>query len=147
MGRSKSWTTALEAISGDVRMDAKAMLNYFEKLHTWLKEDNDKHNRLRGWKTPSGFAANNRLVTVFIDDVFLVLIVGGIMRCNSRKDRKHDSVTQFESVERQLNCRVFTRKQVGKKKLPNFLIWYKTDLFILYFFVFHSHCFLPAVIL
>lgn len=51
LGRSKSWTRALETISGDVRMDAKALLSYFDKLHTWLKEDNDKHNRLRGWRT------------------------------------------------------------------------------------------------
>lgn len=56
LGRSKSWTQALETISGDNRMDAKALLNYFEKLHIWLKKDNDKHNRLRGWKTPSGFS-------------------------------------------------------------------------------------------
>lgn len=51
LGRSKSWTRALETISGDVRMDAKALLSYFDKLHTWLKEDNDKHNRMRGWRT------------------------------------------------------------------------------------------------
>lgn len=51
LGRSQSWTRALETISGDVRMDAKALLSYFDKLHTWLKEDNDKHDRLRGWRT------------------------------------------------------------------------------------------------
>lgn len=65
LGRSKSWTRALETISGDTRMDAKALLNYFEKLHIWLKADNDKHRRLRGWKTPSGYIMTDRMTTVF----------------------------------------------------------------------------------
>ncbi|XP_077568577.1 angiotensin-converting enzyme 2 isoform X1 [Stigmatopora nigra] len=49
LGRSKSWTRALHAISGDTRMDAKPLLDYFQKLYVWLKEDNMKHNRTVGW--------------------------------------------------------------------------------------------------
>lgn len=69
LGRSKSWTRALETISGDVRMDAKALLSYFDKLHTWLKEDNDKHNRLRGWRTRTpvsncGYIMNDALISL-----------------------------------------------------------------------------------
>ncbi|XP_070818844.1 angiotensin-converting enzyme 2 [Chaetodon trifascialis] len=51
LGRSKSWTKALEEISGEVRMNAKPLLDYFQDLHDWLKADNEKHNRTVGWKS------------------------------------------------------------------------------------------------
>lgn len=50
LGRSKSWTWALEEISGDTRMDSQPLLNYFSKLYEWLKEENQKNNRQPGWK-------------------------------------------------------------------------------------------------
>lgn len=65
LGRSKSWTQALKTISGDVRMNAKPLLNYFEKLYIWLKDDNDRHRRLRGWKTPGGLITSDKLISVF----------------------------------------------------------------------------------
>ncbi|XP_049573213.1 angiotensin-converting enzyme 2 [Syngnathus scovelli] len=49
LGRSQSWTRALHTISGDIKMDAKPLLDYFQKLYVWLKEDNMKHNRVVGW--------------------------------------------------------------------------------------------------
>lgn len=51
LGRSQSWTRALETISGDTRMDAGPLLDYFQKLYDWLVEENKKNNRLVGWKT------------------------------------------------------------------------------------------------
>uniref|UniRef100_A0A8P4KR95 Angiotensin-converting enzyme n=1 Tax=Dicentrarchus labrax TaxID=13489 RepID=A0A8P4KR95_DICLA len=51
LGRSQSWTRALQTISGDVRMDARPLLDYFQTLHDWLKEENTKHNRTVGWNT------------------------------------------------------------------------------------------------
>ncbi|XP_047219843.1 angiotensin-converting enzyme 2 [Girardinichthys multiradiatus] len=51
LGRSQSWTRALQTISGDVRMDARALMDYFQKLYDWLKEDNLKNKRTVGWKT------------------------------------------------------------------------------------------------
>ncbi|XP_059211362.1 angiotensin-converting enzyme 2 [Centropristis striata] len=49
LGRSQSWTRALQTISGDVRMDAGPLLDYFQKLHDWLKEENQKQNSNVGW--------------------------------------------------------------------------------------------------
>uniref|UniRef100_A0A3Q0R8E8 Angiotensin-converting enzyme n=1 Tax=Amphilophus citrinellus TaxID=61819 RepID=A0A3Q0R8E8_AMPCI len=46
LGRSKSWTRALQAISGDTRMDAQPLLDYFQKLYEWLQAANKKHNRM-----------------------------------------------------------------------------------------------------
>ncbi|XP_056269094.1 angiotensin-converting enzyme 2 [Pseudoliparis swirei] len=51
LGRSESWTRALQTISGDVRMNAGPLLDYFQKLHDWLQAENKKHQRTVGWKT------------------------------------------------------------------------------------------------
>ncbi|XP_061830525.1 angiotensin-converting enzyme 2 [Nerophis lumbriciformis] len=49
LGRAQSWTRALQNISGDTKMDAQPLLDYFHKLYQWLKTDNIKHNRSVGW--------------------------------------------------------------------------------------------------
>ncbi|XP_063068775.1 angiotensin-converting enzyme 2 [Engraulis encrasicolus] len=49
LGRSTSWTKALEQISGETKMNSQPLLDYFQDLHDWLKKDNDANNRLRGW--------------------------------------------------------------------------------------------------
>ncbi|XP_044048369.1 angiotensin-converting enzyme 2 [Siniperca chuatsi] len=51
LGRSQSWTKALHTISGNVKMDARPLLDYFQKLHDWLKAENMKHNRIVGWNS------------------------------------------------------------------------------------------------
>ncbi|XP_042264192.1 angiotensin-converting enzyme 2 [Thunnus maccoyii] len=51
LGRSQSWTRALNTISGHAKMDASPLLDYFQKLYDWLKVENQKHNRTVGWKT------------------------------------------------------------------------------------------------
>ncbi|KAM8895228.1 angiotensin-converting enzyme 2 isoform 2-T2 [Spinachia spinachia] len=50
-GRSQSWTRALDKISGGVKMDARPLLDYFQKLHDWLQADNKKNHRRVGWNT------------------------------------------------------------------------------------------------
>ncbi|XP_028999570.1 angiotensin-converting enzyme 2 [Betta splendens] len=49
LGRSQSWTRALQTISGTVKMDAAPLLAYFQKLHVWLQENNQKNGRTVGW--------------------------------------------------------------------------------------------------
>ncbi|XP_075996407.1 angiotensin-converting enzyme 2 [Genypterus blacodes] len=50
LGRSKSWTRALDMISSEVKMDAAPLLEYFEKLQHWLVKENKKNNRHVGWR-------------------------------------------------------------------------------------------------
>ena len=38
MGQSKPWPDALEALTGERKMDATAILDYFAPLKTWLDE-------------------------------------------------------------------------------------------------------------
>jgi peptidyl-dipeptidase A len=40
MGRSKPWPEALKAVTGEDKMDATAMLDYFAPLKVWLDEQN-----------------------------------------------------------------------------------------------------------
>ncbi|KAM9577586.1 angiotensin-converting enzyme 2 [Trichechus inunguis] len=49
LGKSKSWTSALENVVGAKNMNVTPLLNYFEPLFTWLKEQNS--NSSVGWST------------------------------------------------------------------------------------------------
>jgi peptidyl-dipeptidase A len=40
LGQSRPWPDALEALTGERRMDADALLEYFAPLKTWLDEQN-----------------------------------------------------------------------------------------------------------
>lgn len=48
MGRSRPWPDALEALTGQRRMDASAMLEYFAPLQQWL--DRQNAGRPVGWR-------------------------------------------------------------------------------------------------
>jgi peptidyl-dipeptidase A len=47
MGASRPWPDALDALTGQREMDASALLEYFEPLRTWLKQQNA--GRKCGW--------------------------------------------------------------------------------------------------
>jgi len=47
MGLERPWPEALEALTGEKRMDASAILDYFAPLHEWLKQQNK--GRTCGW--------------------------------------------------------------------------------------------------
>nr|UJP38391.1 angiotensin-converting enzyme 2 [Taphozous melanopogon] len=49
LGKSEPWTSALEEIVGIKNMDVRPLLNYFEPLFTWLKDQNK--NSFVGWHT------------------------------------------------------------------------------------------------
>jgi peptidyl-dipeptidase A len=47
LGQSKPWPEALRAMTGEDRIDASAMVEYFQPLMTWLKEQNK--GQTAGW--------------------------------------------------------------------------------------------------
>lgn len=51
MGASKPWPDALEALTGERKMDAGAFLEYFKPLQTWLEKENKKNGVLIGWES------------------------------------------------------------------------------------------------
>lgn len=51
MGASKPWPDAMEALTGQRKMDASAIMQYFEPLYNWLKEENKRNGEEVGWRT------------------------------------------------------------------------------------------------
>jgi peptidyl-dipeptidase A len=49
MGKSRPWPDELEALAGEKRMDATAILDYFAPLKAWLDEQNKKNGAKEGW--------------------------------------------------------------------------------------------------
>jgi len=53
LGRSKPWPEALKAMTGEEKIDASALLEYFAPLKKWLDDQNAAANIKPGWTTPS----------------------------------------------------------------------------------------------
>jgi len=49
MGKSRPWPEELETLTGEKRMDASAIVNYFAPLKAWLDEQNKKNGTKEGW--------------------------------------------------------------------------------------------------
>ncbi len=54
MGSSKPWPEALAKVTGEKKMDASAMIEYFAPLHTWLKQQNKGQSC--GWEAAPVYA-------------------------------------------------------------------------------------------
>lgn len=50
MGASKPWPFAMEAMTGQRKMDAGPLLEYFEPLQRWLAKENAKNGAFIGWE-------------------------------------------------------------------------------------------------
>jgi peptidyl-dipeptidase A len=50
MGSSKSWEVILESLTGENKLEPRAMLDYFEPLYKWLKMENLARGYPVGWK-------------------------------------------------------------------------------------------------
>jgi peptidyl-dipeptidase A len=53
IGMSRPWPEALKALTGETRMDAQAMLDYFAPLKKWLDEQNAAAGVKPGWRMPA----------------------------------------------------------------------------------------------
>ena len=62
MGGSRPWPEAMRAITGQDRMDATAIREYFKPLEDWLVEQNKKSGEEPGWtpgRCSSSISLNN----------------------------------------------------------------------------------------
>lgn len=53
MGTSRPWPEALKALTGETRIDASALLEYFAPLKKWLDEQNAASGAKPGWSVPA----------------------------------------------------------------------------------------------
>ncbi|EEB18604.1 Angiotensin-converting enzyme precursor, putative [Pediculus humanus corporis] len=51
MGSSKPWPDAMEVLTGQRKMDASALLDYFSSLKNWLEKENKRTGEFIGWET------------------------------------------------------------------------------------------------
>ncbi|XP_041066850.1 angiotensin-converting enzyme 2 [Carcharodon carcharias] len=51
LGKSQSWTRALQLVTGETKMNAAPLLKYFQPLYDWLKKNNAENGRMIGWDT------------------------------------------------------------------------------------------------
>jgi peptidyl-dipeptidase A len=58
MGQSRPWPEALKAMTGEDRMDATAMLDYFAPLMKWLEEQN--RGKKVGWDAAAKAATESK---------------------------------------------------------------------------------------
>ncbi|XP_068161194.1 angiotensin-converting enzyme [Antennarius striatus] len=49
LGFSKPWPEAMALITGQPKMSALPLMEYFQPLIQWLEKENDKNNDIRGW--------------------------------------------------------------------------------------------------
>ncbi|XP_037962617.2 angiotensin-converting enzyme isoform X2 [Plutella xylostella] len=50
LGSSKPWPDAMQALTGQRKMDASGLLEYFKPLHDWLKAENERTGEFIGWE-------------------------------------------------------------------------------------------------
>lgn len=49
MGSSRPWPEAMQAITGQSKMDATAIREYFKPLEDWLRQQNIQTGEQPGW--------------------------------------------------------------------------------------------------
>lgn len=49
LGASKPWPEAMAMITGQPKMSAKPLMEYFQPLIDWLEKENKKNNDILGW--------------------------------------------------------------------------------------------------
>lgn len=49
LGASKPWPEAMAMITGQPKMTAEPLMEYFKPLINWLVEENKKNNDILGW--------------------------------------------------------------------------------------------------
>ncbi|KAI7797162.1 putative angiotensin-converting enzyme [Triplophysa rosa] len=60
-GSSKPWTEVLQEAVGTNKMDASSLMNYFEPVTTWLREQNEMTGETLGWPDFNWVPPNGRM--------------------------------------------------------------------------------------
>lgn len=74
LGSSRHWKDALEAITGERELSASAILEYFEPLHKYLKNENSKVS------SASSLSAFVNIYILFIGYCLLSFVVSAICK-------------------------------------------------------------------
>ncbi|XP_041460863.1 angiotensin-converting enzyme-like [Lytechinus variegatus] len=118
MGMSKPWQDAMEELTGQRRMDASAIIEYFQPLIKWLTEENEKNNEKIGWDYQRYHLLERELtkmelivkmVVLYMMTMSLISITVGLSTTDqSENNQEHGSnynETQFEIFLEEFNQR------------------------------------------
>jgi hypothetical protein len=72
MGSSRPWPDAMEALTGQRNISARALLNYFEPLRIWLENENARNKEFVGWNVKS---IDNNVISSSTSSSDAILIV------------------------------------------------------------------------
>ena len=75
LGSSEPWQVAMQQISGTDKMDASAVLEYFQPLMEWLQNENQ--GEAVGWEEgcPAGSFDDNNNAATSVYSIWTLLIV------------------------------------------------------------------------
>lgn len=80
LGASKHWSDALQEMTGETEISASALLEYFEPLMQYLREQNGSN-----YETPE-----SQMVPIIVGSVLGVLLVCGIAFYGYKRCRQND---------------------------------------------------------
>lgn len=49
LGSSRPWWDALQVMTGSPKLNASPILEYYQPLYDWLKNENEKNGEVIGW--------------------------------------------------------------------------------------------------
>ncbi|XP_067687134.1 uncharacterized protein [Haliotis asinina] len=99
LGKSRPWPEAMQILTGQNKMDARPLMEYFQPLTDWLKEQNRGH--IIGWEhmcpdsIPMSASATSARVTRAI---FLVSIVTAVLSFTLGVMRAQLCLAQFSAI-------------------------------------------------
>ena len=67
MGSSKPWSEAMEVLTGQSKMNASALIDYFKPLTDWLKTENSNKGYKVGWDTACPVSSVPNQMTLELD--------------------------------------------------------------------------------
>uniref|UniRef100_A0A182PQ22 Angiotensin-converting enzyme n=1 Tax=Anopheles epiroticus TaxID=199890 RepID=A0A182PQ22_9DIPT len=69
LGSSKPWPDAMEVLTGERKMSADAILEYFDPLYKWLLEENKRLGAHVGWTDSQNLEASESMARSFLNEL------------------------------------------------------------------------------
>lgn len=78
LGKSKPWPEQLKQFTGSEKISAEPIMEYFAPLRKWLKEQQQKHKYIVGWKKPKKFPVSRGTMnksTITLATIFTITVI------------------------------------------------------------------------
>lgn len=86
LGSSKPWPDAFEILTGQRKMEASALVEYFKPLQDWLEKKNKETGAHIGWDTEFG-KTNMKTVEYIVQSYHIYRIFTLSIECLSKNEK------------------------------------------------------------